>query len=259
MPTLSLTRVLWLGALLVGAAGCTVNQADVPSLTGPSEFALSVGVTATPDTLTQDGGSASTIVVSAFGPNGEAKPGVTFKLDMFVDGTAVFDYGTLSTRTLVTGSNGQATATYTAPRAVAGDEATCNNLPGGCVTITATPVGTNYVANATRAVQIHLVPSGIIQPPNGVTPAAAFSFSPSPALVLSQVTFNAGASTAGAGHHIVGYRWNWGDGDPVQTYSVPTEQHDYVTAGTYSVTLTVIDELGQETSALRSVRVTAAP
>jgi len=40
---------------------------------------------------------------------------------------------------------------------------------------------------------------------------------------------------------------------------VPTEQHDYVTAGTYSVTLTVIDELGQETSALRSVRVTAAP
>lgn len=255
----SFTRVLWLGALLVSAAGCTVNQTEIPSLTGPSEFALSVGVTATPDTLSQDGGSTSSIVVSALGPNGEAKPGVTFRLETFAGGTAVNDYGTLSSKTVVTGSNGRATVTYTAPAAVPGDDTTCNGLPGGCVTITATAVGTNNVANATRSVEIHLVPTATIQPPGGVTPIAAFNFSPSPATVLAQVTFNATSSLPGTGHRIVGYRWDWGDGDPVQTYTAATEQHDFAATGTFMVTLTVIDEVGQQTSLSRLVKVNAAP
>jgi serine protease len=258
MTKLTPTRMLCLGALLAGTAGCTVNQSDIPSITGPSEYALSVGVTATPDTLTQDGGSTSSINVSAFGPNGEPKPGVTFRLDLFADSTDLIDAGTLSAKTLVTGSNGQASALYTAPRSVAGDASTCNSLPGGCVTITATPVGTNYYANSSRAVQIHLVPGTIIQPSGGLTPLASFSFSPNPAVVAAQVAFNAGGSVASAGHYLTGYQWDWGDGDPVRTYVASTEQHDYLAAGSYMVTLTVYDEIGQQTSFSRVVKVNAA-
>jgi PKD repeat protein len=244
----SLTRVLWLGALLASAAGCTVNQTETPSLTGPSEFALSVAVTASPDTLTQDGGATSNIVVSAFGPYGEPKPGVTFKLDMFVGGSPVIGYGTLSQKTVVTDNNGRATAVYTAPAASGGNLGTCSSLPGSCITITATPVGTNFVADATRQVQIHLVPSATIVPPGGVTPVAAFSYSPSPAHVNAQVLFNGSGSRAGTGHSIVGYRWDWGDGDTPQTHAESTEDHDFLGVGNYLVTLTVFDEVGQQSS-----------
>lgn len=258
MPTLSTTRTLCLGLLLMSAAGCTVNQTEVSSLTGPSEYALSVGVTASPDTLTQDGLSSTVITVSAFGPDGAPMPNVTFRLDTFVNNSAIVGYGTLLNTTLVTGGNGKATTTYTAPKAVAGDTSTCNGLPGGCVTITATPVGTNFANNSTRAVEIHLVSNGVIQPSNGVTPVAAFNYSPSAIVALAQVNFDASGSTAGTGHQIVGYRWDWGDGDPVKTYTVPTEQHDFVAAGNYRVTLTVVDEIGQETSLSRFVKVNAA-
>ena len=42
------SRFAFLAALALSAA-CTVHGVDVPELTGPSEFALSVGVTATPE------------------------------------------------------------------------------------------------------------------------------------------------------------------------------------------------------------------
>jgi PKD repeat protein len=342
MPKLSFARVLWLGALLMGAAGCTVHQDEAPPLTGPSEFALSVGVTATPDAISQDGGSQSAIVVTARGPNGEARQGVTFRLDVFAGGIPV-DYGTLSTKTVVTGSNGQAGTIYTAPSALpAGANLDyCDGLPGGCVTITATPIGTNFVADATRQVLIHLIPQGTILPPSstpvasftfapgtpaanapvvfdgsgstiaqgviasyswnfgdgstgsgktathtyrtagtynatltvtndkgtaasttkaisvggGSAPTADFVFSPTPAVVKGQVFFDASNSKAGSGHHIVTYRWNWGDGDEPVSFSVPTQQHDFQLAGNYQVTLTVVDEAGQEGTISKTVQV----
>ena len=51
-------------ALMVGAA-CTVHQTTSPALTGPSELATSVRITATPDSISQDGASQSSVVVSA--------------------------------------------------------------------------------------------------------------------------------------------------------------------------------------------------
>jgi PKD repeat protein len=57
------------------------------------------------------------------------------------------------------------------------------------------------------------------------------------------VFFNATQSTPGAGHRIVSYRWNWGDGKPNSSGS--TASHTFTTAGTYIVVLTVTDEVGQ--------------
>jgi chitinase len=55
------------------------------------------------------------------------------------------------------------------------------------------------------------------------------------------VTFNATTSTcAGAG--IVAYQWSFGDG---ASATGATTSHTYSTAGTYIVTLTVVDDLGR--------------
>jgi len=95
--------------LALATAACVVNSTDVPSLTGPSEMGLSFGLTASPDTITQDGASQSRIVLSAFDPSGKPAVGVSFRLDMIVDGSFA-EFGTLSARTLLTGSDGKATA-----------------------------------------------------------------------------------------------------------------------------------------------------
>ena len=84
------------------ASACTMQGTDIPPLTGPSELALSVTVTATPDTINWDGYSQSSVVVSAHGPDGAPRSGVAFRLDMGT-GDVVRDFGTLLPRTVVTG------------------------------------------------------------------------------------------------------------------------------------------------------------
>src|SRR5258708_963418 len=103
-------------ALALAAVACTVHQQGTPSLTGPSEFALSVSVTALPDTINQDGGSQSSIRVTAHGPQGQPLAGQTLRIDILVNGSQV-DFGTLSARTIVTGSDRTGVAGYTAPSA----------------------------------------------------------------------------------------------------------------------------------------------
>src|SRR6185436_7710388 len=101
-------------ALAVVMAACTVHQSDsAPPLTGPSDFAQSISITSNPDRLTQDGQSQSAITVRVFDATGSPDSGVAIRLDMLVDGTVV-DFGTLSARNVVSGSDGRATAVYTA-------------------------------------------------------------------------------------------------------------------------------------------------
>ncbi|HEX5473256.1 MAG TPA: PKD domain-containing protein [Vicinamibacterales bacterium] len=72
-------------------------------------------------------------------------------------------------------------------------------------------------------------------------PTAAFVYSPSSPALNQTVNFNAGTSTVPAGHSIVSYRWNFGDG---ATGSGVTTSHAYGVAGTYTVVLTVTDDDG---------------
>ena len=133
-----LIRRLTIGALVLSAA-CTTSQQTEPPLAGPSEFALSLRVTATPDSISQDGASQSSIVVNAFDPNGRGISGLALRMDMAVNGM-LQDYGTLSARTIVTGTDGRAATVYTAPvppPPAAGGAATV-------VTVVATPTGSNF-------------------------------------------------------------------------------------------------------------------
>ncbi|MEO8257120.1 MAG: PKD domain-containing protein [Acidobacteriota bacterium] len=82
-------------------------------------------------------------------------------------------------------------------------------------------------------------------------PTAAFTFSPTTPVVNQAVNFNAIASSAAPGRSIDSYTWNFGDGSATKTG--PTAQHDFGTAGTYGVTLTVTDDTGQRTTVTQSV------
>ena len=87
-------------------------------------------------------------------------------------------------------------------------------------------------------------------------PSASFTFSPAQPAVNQTVFFNGSASTAGPGHTITSYNWNFGDG---ATGSGVTSSHAYTSAGSYNVTLTVTDEIGQSnTSAPQAVTVSSA-
>ena len=255
------------GAALFASA-CTVSQTPAPSLTGPSEFALSVDVTASPDTIAQDGQSVSTVAVVARGPNGEPRSNVAFRLEIQVEGEPS-DYGTLSMRSVVTGSDGRATAVYKSPApppAGAVAAGSCDvygaSLAGRCVRIMATPIGSGFDTAVAQSAQIHLIPTAVIVPPSA-TPVPAFNVSPAGLAANSPVQFDASTSCAGAlvsgacpasNGVIVSYAWNFGDGG---TASGKTATHSFGSQRTYLVTLTVTNDRGLSASTTRSIDVGA--
>jgi PKD repeat protein len=245
-------------ASVVLSAACSTSQTTAPPLAGPSEFALSLRMTATPDSLSQDGASQSSIQVQAFGPNGNTLAGIPLRVDMGVNGV-VQDYGTLSARTIVTGSDGRATTVYTAPPpppASAGGGSTV-------VTLLATPTGTDYTAANPQIVTIRLVPPGVVLPPAN-TPTARFTF-PSPVNAGVNTLFDGSSSCprgvdssnvclppSGAGASITNYSWSFGDGGSA---TGQTATHVFRSVGTFTVTLTVTNDRGATGSSSQSVQV----
>jgi PKD repeat protein len=76
----------------------------------------------------------------------------------------------------------------------------------------------------------------------GTRPTASFNFSPNNPEVGQSVFFNASASTAGVGRVIVSYDWTFGDGASGEGATIT---HRFGTPGTWTVTLTVTDDLGK--------------
>ena len=80
----------------------------------------------------------------------------------------IFDHGKLSAKQAVTGADGVATVTYTAPEGAPQG----NTDPVIVVTLLVTPIGTDYANALFRSVNLRLVPRGVILPPNN--PPVAF-------------------------------------------------------------------------------------
>jgi PKD repeat protein len=234
-------------------AACTVHKTEAPALAGPSEFALSLAITATPDSINQDGSSQSSVRVSAKGPDGRPISGLPLRVDMQVHGL-LQDFGTLSARSIVTGTDGVAQTVYTAPpKAVGGNTETCGEAPGTCVDIVATPTGTNSQGANSQTATIRLVPPGVILPPAG-SPTADFTFAPSSPSLNVPVTFDASTSQPGQNAEISNYSWTFGDG---QTGSDKVVNHAFSSTGKFTVTLTVTNDRGLSASKPLDVIVSA--
>jgi PKD repeat protein len=242
---LARSTVTLLVAGAVSLTGCTMKNQDAPGLTGPSEFATALSITASPDILPQDGTSQSVVTLVARGPSGQPVSGLSLRVDIVVNGV-VADFGRLSARNIATDSSGRATVLYTAPNVT---------LPvdqGTVVAIMLTPIGTDYGSSAARTVNIRLMPPGVILPPNGA-PVAQFVFSPATPSQGQTIVFDASGSTDPDGNDtIVSYSWSFSDGN---TRSGKVVTIAYNTPGTYAVTLTVTDDRGLSASRTQSFTV----
>lgn len=255
-------------AALIAAAGCTTKESTPPELTGPSELGLSVKVTATPDVLTMDGVSQSAVVVEARNDQSQPVGNLGLRAEVVVGGQ-IADVGRLSSKTAVTGGDGRATFTYTAPLG-----AQSGNSDGGdsIVSVRVIPSGNDYSNAIPRSVDIRLVPQGVILPPPN-TPVARFRSSPSAPTEGQAVQFDASDSIdiiecpsnatsvdqcTGTRSTLVDYAWDFGDG--ARGNGVRTS-HSYSATGSYTVTLTVTNSRGVQasTSAFVAVGASATP
>jgi PKD repeat protein len=91
---------------------------------------------------------------------------------------------------------------------------------------------------------------------DGDTPTAVILFSPGNPTIGQTVFFNGNTSSAGTGHRIVRWDWNFGDGS---SRSGSTVTRVYTAPGSYSVVLTVTDEVGQTAQAVSSVTIGGSP
>jgi PKD repeat protein len=256
-------RLAWLPLVAaVTVSGCT-NKTEAPPPTGPSELGLSVIVTASPDILDLDGLSQSQITITTRGPDGSPVRDVPFNLDMLFGGQ-IQDVGRLSSKQPVTGSDGRAVVTYTAPAA----PPTGNSDQMATVVISAIPIGNDYKNAVARTVDIRLRPRGVILPQAG-SPVPRFTMSPTDPGEDVDIRFDASSSiasclaidqsgnctqpTAGT---ITSYLWEFGNG---RTASGVTAHSFYSTRGTYTAKLTVTNDRGLSNTVTKEISITGVP
>jgi PKD repeat protein len=85
-----------------------------------------------------------------------------------------------------------------------------------------------------------------VSPP--ALPVAEFDSIPASPTAPATVTFDASRSTVGQGATISQYVWTFGDGTQGATTTDPVVPHLYNAAGTYNVTLYVVDSLGRRSA-----------
>jgi PKD repeat protein len=240
-------RCAALALVTASAVSCGLEKQTAPPLAGPSEFGLSLTVSAIPDTLVADGQSESLIRVVARDPSGNPMSGVAVRLDVTADQLVSTS---LRESQVVTDASGQATTALLAPSAPATQFAVDPVL-----TVTAFPVGTNFGNSAAqRTVNVRVVaPDGT---PNGNSqPVAMIVANPPVANFNETIRFDASYSTdegLACTSHCT-YIWEFGD-NTVSVRGV-TADHKFTLPGEYTVTLTVLDDRGGSDTASMTVRI----
>ncbi len=153
--------------LAVGLAGCGLDDAKVPELSGPAELGLSFFLDARPDVVTANGYSTVSLQATLRNQNGQPAGRCSSAI---ADATGTFaDIGRLNSTTAVTGSNGVAQVIYTSPPRT-------DQTAHGSVLVTARPIGGDANGQVYRTVRIELRsaeprlfppnPANCIQSPN---------------------------------------------------------------------------------------------
>jgi hypothetical protein len=218
---------------LVGVTACSMDKTEAPSLAGPSEFGLSITMTATPDVLQRDGSSQSAVNVIARDATGRPMAGQRFALWL-----TPANGGELSAAEIVTGSDGRGMAVYTAAMA---------SVPVSRVAVNARPVGDSFDNGRTQVMNIGLRGAGEPQ-------LTSFGISnPSPRQ-FDLVTFDASATTVDevACRSACTFSWSFGT---EATAVGETVSHRFQTPGIHTVTLVITGPGGVTTTKMQTVSV----
>jgi PKD repeat protein len=123
--------------------------------------------------------------------------------------------------------------------------------PGETVTIRANVSGSNFQAAIPYTATIRMLAPTVIPAPGAAT--VSFTIYPNPAAAGVDVSFNDAGSRAAVGRRITDYRWDFSDN---VTKPGPNVTHDFGAPGLYTATLTVADDIGQQTSKSATVTIT---
>ena len=243
------TATLAVLAVIGLTASCTMKNQERPPLTGPSEFGTSIVVTVTPDVLRLDGASQALVTVTARDRTGSPVRDLSLIVEISVAGVKA-DYGSLSARNIVTGSDGRATFVYTAPAAPSGPSVD----PNTTVDILVTPLGFDAANSVTRLASIRLIASGVVIPADGLSPYfVASTLTPTDHQnVLFDACNDPARICSPSNNPIATYSWNFGDGE---TATGKSTTHSFDDPGTFAVTLTVTDFQGRSASTSQTVDV----
>jgi len=229
-------------ALGAGLAACGIESQEAPSLIGPSGLAQTVSLNAVPDRLPRDGRSQSVVTITVRNDRGEAVAGQRVTL-----GSSI---GTISQADVVTGPDGRASFTVTAP---------VESVTGSVIEVFATPVGGNFTDVLTRSVTIALT-----GPSNNAPPAPQFMVNSSPATgtapstaeVRTKVIFDATPTTDEGEPCLDRCRYVWDFGG-VGTATGRIVTFEFQEATGYVIRLTVTDPNGSSSSVTRTLSVEA--
>lgn len=256
-------RIGWLPVLAALAlSGCQVKKTEAPPVSGPSELGLSLELQVSPDVVTMDGTSQSTLTITARDHEGRPRSGQEIRVEI-MSGGEIVDFGRLSTKNVTTGSDGRARVTYTAPAGAPSQ----NSDEYTVVTLIATPAGTDHRNALPRQVDLRLVPQGeILRKP--YQPVAKFTYSPTEPEENQEVIFDASSSVPVCMPNpdaptdrdtcvpqpgsIVSWVWDFGNG---RTGSGPSPTVRYSLRGTYVVQLTVTNDRGLTDTTSQEVEV----
>ena len=239
-------------AALLASGSCVQESVEPDPVSGPSELGVALTLSASPDMLPMNGTAQSAIGVWARDHLGAPIANLSLSLRTVAD-DEFQDLGRLSARQVVTGSDGRAQATYTAPAQVTVGGSSAD--VGQTVAIWVTPIGQDFANAVSRSLTIRLVPPGGVVPSFGAT--AGFAFAPAAPAVFESVLFTTTCpdptsvdcvrDPAGV---VTSYSWAFGDG---ATGSGPSVGHVFNAPGTYLVTLTISDNLARSAEVTRAV------
>jgi len=249
MSKVLLARFSILALCAAGFAGCAIDSVERPGLTGPSDLAQDVQVTATPDSLVLDGVSSSAIVVTVRGVNGEPIPNAQFRLSIDPNSSL----GVITPTTVFTDSNGRAAAQFIPAKA----SPALAGAPAKRISIIATPVRSNYQTTTPfdlpSADVLLLYPA--VPPATAGAPVPSVLYAPTTPKVGNVISFDATTSQAASGSSLVTYVWDFGDGRANDEHG-PDASYAYAAAGTYYMTLAITDDSGRTGYTFRAVTVT---
>jgi hypothetical protein len=232
-------------ALVLGAAGCGLDDVEIPELDGPSELGLSVKLLVSPDIITADGFSTALVTIEMRDQNGGAIAGRDVFLSISDESGRFADIGEFRNSngpgtgvTVRTNGQGVAQAVYEAP---ARTDATAHQS----VLISARPIGTDFAGAVYRTVRIELrsaEPRLFPQNPNNASPTCNFAVQ-APNGFRTNVSILFQSTSSDSDGTIVRYEWDFGNGTRSDHSDVNAS---YRLAGSYTVTHVVTDDDGAQ-------------